>query len=140
MNKLEAAKVSSRLFSKRRFVGDCWEWTGGKQSTGYGMLKVDGVPYLIHRLAAALWLEGFDGSQTVSQQPCQNKLCFNPAHLVLDAKTKAANYSQKLDKMKATSAAFMYHNEGLTIAELASMFGCSYTAMWQNVNNLTWRG
>jgi hypothetical protein len=138
VNKLWAADVSSRLFSKRRFAGDCWEWTGGKQSTGYGMIKVDGTPQLVHRLAAELFLEGYDGSQKVSQLPCQNKLCFNPEHLVLNAPRKAANYEPKLTQVKA-AAAQEFHSKGMTIGFLAVMFGCSYSAMWQAVNGITWR-
>lgn len=59
----------------------CWLWTGAIMSEGYGSIgDGDGAIELTHRLAWKLWI-GELGDLTVDHR-CQQKLCFNPAHLV----------------------------------------------------------
>lgn len=59
----------------------CWFWRGGKQGTGYGMMRWVGKRILVHRLAYEL-AHGCavpDGMCVCHR--CNTPLCVNPAHL-----------------------------------------------------------
>lgn len=68
----------------------CWEWTGSRLKSGYGILR-PGLPIpglvrgraLVTRFAAFAWL-GFDLRQKqVIRITCGNHGCFNPQHLAI---------------------------------------------------------
>lgn len=63
----------------------CMEWTGGRNSWGYGLFKVrterGRVNRLAHRVAYAM-AKGDPGKLFV-RHACDNPLCCNPAHLSL---------------------------------------------------------
>jgi len=64
-----------------RHRGQCWQWTAGVISTGYGMFhrsKTKGV--LAHRYAYEL-LIGPIPDGLVIDHLCRNRRCVNPAHL-----------------------------------------------------------
>lgn len=80
----------------------CWEWTGSRNSAGYGLTFLDGRPSKAHR---ALWVrthgpvpEGLELDHL-----CRNRGCVNPAHLepvthrtnILRGKGITAEYAQK---------------------------------------------
>jgi hypothetical protein len=67
--------------------GGCMNWTGCVDSSGYGKIHIGSISdgtnrrVRVHRLAASIWL-GFDlDSPLCVLHRCDNKLCFNPAHL-----------------------------------------------------------
>lgn len=43
--------VAERFWAKVDKTGDCWEWTGGRSSEGYGTIKVDGRTQGAHRVS-----------------------------------------------------------------------------------------
>lgn len=57
---------------------ECWPWTGGRSSTGYGYLYWYGRKMPAHRIAFFLtngyWPE-------VTDHLCRNRPCCNPGHL-----------------------------------------------------------
>lgn len=68
----------------------CWEWTGARNSSGYGSVGWHGAVYSAHRVAA--WLSGLVSSPTAPADAasptfvlhkCDNRLCCNPAHFFL---------------------------------------------------------
>lgn len=60
---------------------DCWLWTGGKTTAGYGQTGQRKLGYAyVHRLAYEKWIGPIpDGHQV--HHICRNRACFNPAHL-----------------------------------------------------------
>lgn len=74
--------VIERLSEKTTRVGKCLEWTGGKNGDGYGVMMVNGVSRMTHRLA---WEEGngpIPAGMLVDHR-CHNKACLFPPHLRL---------------------------------------------------------
>lgn len=73
----------------------CWEWTGGLNTTGYGLFSLRSLPddyertgrtmtqLLAHRVAFFLD-RGYIGNDDVNNHvlhKCDNRKCCNPAHL-----------------------------------------------------------
>lgn len=74
--------VAERFWAKVGPVApdDCWPWTAYCQPKGYGLLKVDGVMRLAHRISYLINLGPIpEGLQL--DHLCRNKRCVNPAHL-----------------------------------------------------------
>jgi superfamily II DNA or RNA helicase len=78
---------SQRRFWKKvdkRGDDECWHWTGGTNSRGYGSIgwgpKGKSVTWLSHRVAFVLAGGEIDPTKTISPR-CRNKLCMNALHL-----------------------------------------------------------
>jgi len=87
--------AEKRLLARRTVCETgCWEWIGGTNGVGYGMIRVgsmvDGTRarVLTHRLAYQLW-RGQIPKGLVLDHLCRNRICFNPHHL--EAVTMAEN-------------------------------------------------
>lgn len=63
-------------------VGDCWEWTGARQKTGYGKTSRGGRMLLAHRLAYEVTLGPIADGLTVDHL-CRNRSCIRPDHMDL---------------------------------------------------------
>lgn len=66
-------------------IGDCWQWRGPKNATGYGRwsrwnASRGGQTVLVHRIAYTL-LVGEIPPGLVIDHLCRNTLCLNPDHL-----------------------------------------------------------
>jgi len=60
---------------------ECWEWTAGKQSRGYGCLWVAGKRKLAHRVAWELVNGAIPEGTIIRHRVCNNPPCCNPVHL-----------------------------------------------------------
>lgn len=76
-----------RLTGRTQFSGECWLWTG-TTSGGYGQMKIDGRPHLVHRVAYEL-LVGPIPAGLVIDHLCRVRRCWNPDHL--EPKTQREN-------------------------------------------------
>ena len=89
-----------RFWSKVDKTSDCWEWTGSKNSKGYGQLNINGEPVLAHRLSWEMAFgkipvgTGYHGECVLHK--CDNPGCVNPAHLFLG--TNLDNVSDMISK------------------------------------------
>jgi len=57
----------------------CWIPRNRPSKSGYVIVRIDGVAYLLHRLAISLkWNRPYNDFTFESRHICRNKLCFNP--------------------------------------------------------------
>lgn len=61
-------------------VGDCWEWAGGSDADGYGLVRLHGRLARVHRL---VWSEliGPIAPGLQLDHLCRNQACCNPDHM-----------------------------------------------------------
>lgn len=59
----------------------CWTWLKGKTSEGYGVVTINQVSWLAHRLSYTLFKTPLDSGATVVRHRCDNPSCVNPDHL-----------------------------------------------------------
>lgn len=69
-----------RFWSKVDKSGDCWVWTGGKTSAGYGEYNVDGRTVYAHRYASEITDGPIPAGISVLHH-CDNRPCVRPDHL-----------------------------------------------------------
>jgi len=81
-------KAQERFWRKINLVGpnDCWEWTAGKISDGYGSFRIKDKTIYTHRLMWEL-LHGPIPSGKLILHKCDNPLCCNPDHLFIGTQT-----------------------------------------------------
>lgn len=64
-----------------RSLGEgCWEWTGSRDVTGYGILRLDGRLQKAHRIAWLLTNGNYPSARL--RHGCRNPRCVRPDHLV----------------------------------------------------------
>lgn len=82
----------------RRGPDECWPWTGGRQSGGYGSMRLRRKNVRAHRIAFQS-ATGIDPGALMVMHTCDNPPCCNPSHLKLgtvldnnrDSKAKGRN-------------------------------------------------
>lgn len=59
---------------------ECWTWIGGTDSHGYGVVRLNRVSWLAHRLVHLVFNEELQPELWVLHS-CNNTSCVNPLHL-----------------------------------------------------------
>lgn len=72
--------LADRINSKIQQSGDCWEWIGARNTSGYGTIRIDGRTPCAHRIIWEL-LNGPVPDGLELDHQCWNAACVNPAHL-----------------------------------------------------------
>lgn len=71
----------------------CWIWQGRPAVTGYGVMSVNDVVQLAHRLSYELYVGPIPAGLTIDHL-CRVRLCVNPSHL--EVVTRAENTRREL--------------------------------------------
>lgn len=91
----------TRLLSKVQINQhtDCWEWTGGKNNLGYGMVRDGEKMRTAHRVSYELHNDTTIPKLMCVCHSCDNPLCINPKHLWLG--TRKQNSQDMINKGRA---------------------------------------
>ena len=128
----------------------CWLWTGGKNSQGYGQVKINGRITPAHHIAVRLQGLEIDG---ILLHSCDTPACVNPRHLSLG--TNADNSSDMVAKgrslrgernhkakLSATDVRSIraWHSQGnVTKKTIAKEYGVSDTLISFIISRKIWR-
>ena len=77
-------------------VTDCWEYQGGKNNIGYGLIRDEKKMRTAHRVSYEEHSQTKIPSHLVVMHSCDNPCCINPAHLSLG--TRKDNTKDMMDK------------------------------------------
>lgn len=69
-----------RFWSKVDASGDCWEWTGGRTDTDYGLFNVDRRMVKAYRFSYELLVGPIPDGLEIDHL-CRMRHCVNPDHL-----------------------------------------------------------
>lgn len=115
---------------------ECHVWRGGRISTGYGAIRINGQSVLAHRVA---WEREHgpipEGMQVCHK--CDNPPCVNPRHLFLgtakdnaDDRDRKGRTHRKLDK-RAIANILKLRSKGLSQAAIAEVHEVSKYAIFR---------
>jgi hypothetical protein len=144
--------VKERFWSKVNVRGpaECWEWTAGQHSWGYGTFHVGGKRVKAHRYSWALHYGPIPDGLCVCHR-CDNPSCVNPGHLFLG--THAANMADAARKGRVhmgedNGTALLTENEvleivercraGETVMEVANDYGVSSGCIYSLIRGDSW--
>jgi hypothetical protein len=136
--------AQERLDAKRKILGDdeCWPWTGGQISEGYGAFRYQGKNTTAHRAVFEM-VHGYVPLHVLHR--CNNKLCTNPRHLypgnarlnvihaIHDGLTKVRKLT--IDEVPTIRA---LHVAGARAKEIADRFGVSVSHVRMIIKGRRW--
>lgn len=151
----------------RKSPEECWEWTGCRFNTGYGMLGVGSKCRSTHRLSWELHFGPVPGGLWVLHR-CDNRSCVNPAHLFLgtardnyhDSRAKGRHSAAdrhgmrrhperirrgeqsnpaRLTDAKVVAIRQRYKAGGISQSALAREYGVTQSTIWNILFRKTWK-
>lgn len=135
--------------------GECWQWTGAKNSDGYPYTNLRSDQYRGNRLFWMLENRRLIPPDKAVCHSCDNRACVNPAHLWLGSLTEnnrdraqkgrnrdqsgTRNNQAKLTDEKVANIRSRYRAGGIFQRELAAEFGVTQTMVGRIVRGDAWR-
>lgn len=80
--------VYDRIMKKTDKSGDCWVWTGGRNSKGYGRVRIGKKLYSPHKVIKEIELGKFIDKDLQVCHHCDNPPCCNPEHLFVGTRSE----------------------------------------------------
>lgn len=141
--------LAVRFWQKVNKTDGCWEWTGGLQAMGYGLMYASGSsnPQLAHRVSWRLESGDIPAGMFVCHR-CDNRRCVRPAHLFLgSAKDNTRDMMRKgrnrtgANKLRAWDVIDIrtLHAFGMRPRDLMEGFGVSRTMVNSIVSRRSWK-
>ena len=132
-------------------TGECWEWMGVKNATGYGRLYHKSKPIAAHRYSYSIY-NGLIKDGQLIRHTCDNPSCVNPEHLISgsnmdnsrDMKDRGRGIrGEKVSASKLKKAdipvIIKKRKQGVKLTELAKEFGVSAETIKHVVKRKTWK-
>jgi hypothetical protein len=88
-------------------VTDCWEWQGGKNNIGYGLMRDEKRMRTVHRVSYEEHSQTKIPAGMSIMHSCDNPLCANPAHL------SVGTHQQNMQDMVAKGRARVFGGIGM---------------------------
>ena len=88
-------------------VTDCWEWQGGKNNIGYGLMRDEHKMRTVHRVSYEEHSQTKIPAGMSILHSCDNPLCANPAHL------RVGTHKQNMQDMFAKGRAKVFGGTGM---------------------------
>lgn len=128
--------------------GDCWLWTGGLSTAGYGVTSLNNRWMLAHRASYQLTYGDIPRGLFVCHE-CDTPACVRPEHLFLGtaldntqdmvAKGRAGRGGARLTQTQVKEIRRLYAVGGVTQRELAERHGVAPATISAVVRGSTWR-
>ncbi len=112
---------------------DCWEWKAGRNSSGYGVYRFEGVSCVASRIAYLLSFGGITALAPTDPESdqfvlhwCDNRVCCNPKHLHLG--TQSINQLESYERRRRAQPKGQFHTNAKLTNEQAAEIRTLYAA------------
>lgn len=130
---------------------DCWEWLGGTDRDGYGIVSIDNKTKRVHRVMYDLYFGSIDPDLVICHV-CDNPVCCNPEHLfqgtIKDNSEDMVEKGRSLKGERNVKTALRWEEvedikrmyaEGMKQREIAAMYGMTQQAISGIVSGKNWK-